>query len=73
MMESFENNEFETESNDIPESPVEPLQDTADSSEYRSAGTGRRESPYSNSPYEMNHQSQGSYYGAQTPHHPHKE
>ena len=25
MMESFENNEFETESNDIPESPVEPL------------------------------------------------
>ena len=61
MMESFENNEFETESNDIPESPVEPLQDTADSSEYRSAGTGRRESPYANSPYEMNHHARESY------------
>lgn len=62
MMESFENNEFETESNDIPESPVAPFQDTADNSEYRSAGTGRRESPYANSPYEMNHHGQEKDY-----------
>ena len=61
-MESFENNEFETESNDIPESPVAPFQDTADNSEYRSAGTGRRESPYANSPYEMNHHGQEKDY-----------
>ena len=61
MMESFENNEFETKSNDIPESPVEPTQDTAGNSEYRSGGTGRRESPYANSPYEMNHHARESY------------
>ena len=66
MMESFENNEFETESNDIPESPVEPMQDTAGNSEYRSGGTGRRESPYANSPYEMNHHGQEHYYAPPT-------
>ena len=65
-MESFENNEFETESNDIPESPVEPMQDTAGNSEYRSGGTGHRESPYANSPYEMNHHAR-EYYDSPSP------
>lgn len=65
-MESFENNEFETESNDIPESPVEPMQDAAGNSEYRSGGTGRRESPYANSPYEMKHHGQEHYYAPPT-------
>ena len=66
MMESFENNEFETASNEIPESPVEPMQDTAGNSEYRSAGTGHRESPYANSPYEMNHHTR-EYYDSPSP------
>ena len=72
-MESFENNEFETEPEVSSESPAEPVRNAANDGVYHTAGSGRRESPYADSPYEMNHQSQGSYYGAQTPHHPHKE
>ena len=73
-MESFENNEFETEPEVSAAVPAEPAQDAADDGAYHAAGTGRRESPYAGSPYEMNHQAQSSYHSAQTPpaHHPHK-
>ena len=73
-MESFENNEFEHEPEVTPEEPVEPSQNSADDGVYHTAGTGRKESPYANSPYEMNHQAQESFHSAQTPpaHHPHK-
>ena len=73
-MESFENNEFETEPEVSAAVPAEPAQDAADDGAYHAAGTGRRESPYADSPYEMNHQAQSSYHSAQTPpaHHPHK-
>ena len=73
-MESFENNEFETEPEVSAAVPAEPAQDAADGGAYHAAGTGRRESPYADSPYEMNHQAQSSYHSAQTPpaHHPHK-
>ena len=73
-MESFENNEFEHEPEVTPEEPAEPAQNPADDGVYHTAGTGRKESPYANSPYEMNHQAQESFHSAQTPpaHHPHK-
>ena len=73
-MESFENNEFEHEPEVTPEKPVEPALNPADDGVYHTAGTGRKESPYANSPYEMNHQAQESFHSAQTPpaHHPHK-
>ena len=74
IMESFENNEFEHEPEVNPEEPAEPAQNSADDGVYHTAGTGRKESPYANSPYEMNHQAQESFHSAQTPpaHHAHK-
>ena len=73
-MESFENSEFENEPETLPESPTEPQRNTANDGAYHAAGTGRRESPYANAPYEMNHQPQSGYDSAPTPpvHHPHK-
>ncbi|MDO5545003.1 MAG: trypsin-like peptidase domain-containing protein [Eubacteriales bacterium] len=73
-MESFENNEFENEPEVSPEVPAEPVRDTTDDGAYHAAGTGRRESPYADSPYEMNHQARSNY-SAQTPltHKPHKQ
>ena len=53
-MESFDNNTFENESETT---PVEP-EASAQSSMYRSSGAGRKESPYADSPYEMNHRTQ---------------
>ena len=67
IMESFENNEFENEPAVSPEPPAEPARDSADDGVYHTAGTGRRESPYADSPYEMNHHAQGSYRAAPTP------
>ena len=74
IMESFENNEFEMEPETLPEDPVEPQRSTANDGAYHAAGTGRRESPYANAPYQMNHQAQSGYDSAPTPpaHHPHK-
>ena len=73
-MESFENSEFENESEFFPESPAEPERSEANDGAYHAAGAGRRESPYANAPYEMNHQAQTGYRPAPTPpaHHPHK-
>ena len=73
-MESFENSEFENEPEVTPEEPAEPVQAPAEGSVSHAAGTGHRESPYADSPYEMNHQAQSSCNAAHTPHahHPHK-
>lgn len=50
-MESFDNSTFESESETTPTEPEASAQDSM----YRSPGTGRKESPYADSPYEMNH------------------
>ena len=56
-MEPYENNEFES----IPElqesAPAQPQPGT-----YHAAGTGRKESPYANSPYEMNRPQEPEYH-----------
>ena len=52
-MDTFENNE-------IPQNPSQPEQPPY-SGTYRSAGTGRKESPYADSPYVMNHPPQQEY------------
>ena len=60
-MNEYENNEF------VPEQPAAepqhqvPPQPTA----YHGAGSGRKESPYANSPYMMNHQSDNTGYQQQ--------
>ena len=60
-MNEYENNEF------VPEQPAAepqhevPPQPTA----YHGAGSGRKESPYANSPYVMNHQSENTGYHQQ--------
>ena len=60
-MNEYENNEF------VPEQPAAepqhevPPQPTA----YHGAGSGRKESPYANSPYVMNHQSENTGYQQQ--------
>ena len=73
-MESFENNEFENEPEVSPESSAQPSRYAANDGAYQTAGTGRRESPYADSPYEMNHQTQSGCQAPPTPpvHHPHK-
>ncbi|MGM9660021.1 MAG: S1C family serine protease [Faecousia sp.] len=66
-MESFESNEFTNEpefTSEEPEAPVpEPERDTA----YHASGTGRRESPYADSPYEMRHHSPEYHHSPKTP------
>ena len=62
-MESFENSEFENKPEDLPETSAEPVHGS-DAGVYRTAGSGRRESPYANAPYEMNHPSQNAYRAA---------
>ena len=56
-MEPFENNEindWEDEAQSLPEEPaIQPEPEPAPTA-YHGAGTGRRESPYANSPYVMN-------------------
>lgn len=63
-MEPFENNEFENEQA-IPQSAPEeaiPLQPESQPSSYHGTGTGRKESPYANSPYVMNEQPRQEYH-----------
>ena len=67
IMESFENSEFENEPEALPEDPVEPQRSPDHDGAWHAAGTGRRESPYANSPYEMNHQARYGYDSAPTP------
>ncbi len=50
---------------------AQPVQN-ADESIYRGAGVGRKESPFANSPYVMNHAPQPSYHAAPTPPKPKK-
>ena len=66
-MESFENNEFENQPEPLPEDPVEPQRNAANDGAWHAAGTGRRESPYANAPYEMNHHARYGYDSAPTP------
>ena len=67
IMESFENSEFENEPEALPEDPVEPQRSPDHDGAWHAAGTGRRESPYANAPYEMNHQARYGYDSAPTP------
>ena len=67
IMESFENNEFENQPEPLPEDPVEPQRNAANDGAWHAAGTGRRESPYANAPYEMNHHARYGYDSAPTP------
>ena len=60
-MESFENDAFDTEPETYPE---ETVPGAPEDGAYHAAGTGRRESPYANSPYEMNHQAQSGAHTA---------
>ena len=53
-MNEYENNDFVPEQPAPEAPPQEPRQDN--SCTYHGAGTGRKESPYANSPYVMNHQ-----------------
>ena len=57
-MNEYENNEF------VPEQPSAESQYEAppQSAAYHGAGTGRKESPYANSPYEMHHAPRQEYY-----------
>ena len=62
-MNEYENNGFTPEQppvqprNDAPSSHEIPSQESA----YHGTGAGRKESPYANSPYVMNHQSRSDY------------
>ena len=67
IMESFENNEFENQPEPLPEDPVEPQRNAANDGAWHATGTGRRESPYANAPYEMNHHARYGYDSAPTP------
>ena len=57
-MDSFENNEFTNEPEPTPETaeaPEAPSQEPAQGSTYHGVNTGKRESPFADSPYEMHH------------------
>ena len=66
-MESFENEEYTNEPESSPEEQDLSAHEPAADSTYRTSGVGRRESPYANSPYEMNHHPQYQSRSAQTP------
>lgn len=83
-MDTFENNEFPSENEMNPSvSPAASVENAADSqpqytsqpnpANYRGTGTGRKESPYANSPYVMNHQPQASSYQYQPQYEPPKK
>ena len=58
-MEPFENEEYIPEA--VPQEPIPQNPQQPQSGAYHAAGTGRKESPYANSPYEMNHASRQAY------------
>ena len=80
-MDTFENNGFPESENQppVPQEPEIPAPSQPEQSAYHGTGAGRKESPYSNSPYVMNHQSQQNYqsyqphYEYQAPQKPKKE
>ena len=59
-MDAFENTDFEYEP-DIPEESVPTPPQQPRDNPYHGTGTGRKESPYANSPYEMHHASRPEY------------
>ena len=74
-MNEYENNTSSPEQpsvqpqNEVPSSHEIPPQESA----YHGTGTGRKESPYANSPYVMNHQSRPDYNGDPFRQQPHSE
>lgn len=80
-MDTFDNNAFPDPENQppVPQEPEIPASSQPEQSAYHGTGTGRKESPYANSPYVMNHQNQQSYqtypphYEYQAPQKPKKE
>ena len=59
-MDTFDYNDFPE--NQQPQAPAqEPVPQQPQSGTYHAAGAGRTESPYANSPYEMNRQPQSEY------------
>ena len=69
MNEEYENSSFVPEQPPVPpqNEPQTGCEPTAQESVYHSTGTGRKESPYANSPYVMNHQPQYSSNAYQQP------
>ena len=59
-MDAFENSEYEYIP-EIPEEPVPPPPPRPYEGAYHGTGTGRKESPYANSPYEMHHEPRQEY------------
>ena len=60
-MEPFETNEY-PESQPVSQPQETPIPQPPQTGAYHAAGTGRKESPYANSPYEMNRQPQPEYH-----------
>ena len=59
-MNEYENNDYIPQQE--PSRPVDPRQEIPENScAYHGTGTGRKESPYANSPYVMNHQPRQEY------------
>ena len=63
-MENYENEELfqeEIEQESAPQQPAQPVYQEPNPQPYHGAGTGRRESPFANSPYVSNYPQQESY------------
>ena len=62
-MNEYENSDFNSE----PEQTPPQSEASPETGAYHGAGTGRKESPYANSPYVMNHQPENNGYSYQPP------
>ena len=60
-MDTFDNTGFEEIPDENLNAQEEPAAEEPAAGAYRSHGTGRKESPYADSPYEMHQQSQQEY------------
>jgi len=63
-MDTFEHEEYEQTPEEVWEAPEEPVPQQPQqpyANPYHGTGTGRKESPYANSPYEMHHASRQEY------------
>ena len=54
-MDTFENREFDQTPEESWAAPEQTIPQQPYTNPYHGAGTGRKESPYANSPYEMHH------------------
>ena len=61
-MDTFENREFDQTPEEIWAPAEEPVPRQPQTNPYHGTGTGRKESPYANSPYEMHHAPRQEYH-----------